>query len=97
MCLLRTPDGRLVLSRDSNRNLASSRTSQAMARRMVYTIQRCMVYNPQIGHIVSGFGYTVIHTVNHRICGPGSPELSESYSDMASKLSTYTFTLRQYT
>ena len=26
-------------------------------------------------------------------CGPGSPELSESYMDMASKLFTFTFTL----
>ena len=26
-------------------------------------------------------------------CGPGSPELSKSYMDMASKLFTFTFTL----
>ena len=25
-------------------------------------------------------------------CGPGSPELSESYTDMASELFTFTFT-----
>ena len=28
-------------------------------------------------------------------CGPGSPELSESYMDMASKLITFTFTLKK--
>ena len=28
-------------------------------------------------------------------CGPGSPELSKSYMDMASKLFTFTFTFTQ--
>ena len=30
---------------------------------------------------------------NLTICGPGYPELSKSYMDMASKLFTFTFTL----
>ena len=29
---------------------------------------------------------------DHMACGPGSPELSKSYMDMASKLFAFTFT-----
>ena len=32
----------------------------------------------------------------HMACGPGSPDLSKSDSDMASKSFTFTFTLKKY-
>ena len=43
-----------------------------------------------------GYGWhdaMLLHGFNHHIRGPGSPELSNSDLDMASKLFTFTFTL----